>query len=302
MLLALVELSQDDQKILERSLIRQAEYLSKNLEKELGGNHLLENYVALGMVALVLEHSHSSNWLAVAANGLKEELSKQLLSSGEHYERSPGYHVHILGNLLRFLILCQEHGLDLSASMAQVCQKMAHFLAEIVTNEGSTPLLGDSGIHELYSMQQISDLMELAGLEWSLKRESSVITTDYFCVRRIHSNDRTGMYLLYDIGEIGPESLPAHAHCDLLNVQVGVGESMWFTDSGNFDYEDSDARQFCRSSMAHNLLTVDGKNQCEIWSKFRMGERGKVICRKSGTKDQYRWCFAEHNAYRKLGC
>ncbi len=59
-------------------------------------------------------------------------------------------------------------------------------------------------------------------------------------------------------------------------------------------------RQYCRSSLAHNVLTVDGENQCDIYSKFRMGRRGRITSRTSGHLEGFQWARASHDGYRHL--
>jgi hypothetical protein len=80
-----------------------------------------------------------------------------------------------------------------------------------------------------------------------------------------------------------------------------VAGRRWIIDSGNFDYEDSSMRRYCRSSMAHNVVTVDGQNQCDIWSKFRMGRRGRVSQLTEGEQSGFCWASASHDGYRQLG-
>jgi hypothetical protein len=108
-------------------------------------------------------------------------------------------------------------------------------------------------------------------------------------------------YLLFDAGPVGPDSLPAHSHADLMSFEASIHRRRIFVDSGVFNYQDDPMRQYCRSSRAHNVLGIDGHDQCDMWSRFRMGYRGRPIGFSCGSTQKFHWARAAHNAYRRLG-
>ena len=110
-----------------------------------------------------------------------------------------------------------------------------------------------------------------------------------------------GDFFLFDAGPVGPDHLPAHAHADLLGFEASLSGRRLFVDSGVFNYQDDSTRRWCRSSAAHNVLVVDGEDQCDAWSRFRMGRRGWPRGFESGRTEDFHWARAEHNAYRHLG-
>ena len=44
-------------------------------------------------------------------------------------------------------------------------------------------------------------------------------------------------------------------------------------DSGVYEYEEGEMRNYTRSTKAHNTLTIDGKDQAECWGSFRVARR-----------------------------
>ena len=60
-------------------------------------------------------------------------------------------------------------------------------------------------------------------------------------------------------------------------------------------------RRYCRSTAAHNVLQIDDADQCDLWSRFRMGYRGWPSTLETGNTDGFSWARATHNAYRRLG-
>ncbi len=118
---------------------------------------------------------------------------------------------------------------------------------------------------------------------------------DYWLYR--HAGD----FLLFDAGPVGADPLPAHAHADLLTLEASVDGQRLLVDSGVYSYDDEPVRHYCRSTAAHNVLQVDQADQCDMWSRFRMGYRGWPAGLEAGREHGFAWARASHNAYRRLG-
>ena len=283
---------------LTRSLFQQASWLHDHLETDLGGNHLLENLTALALAASFLTTAHSKTWFATVQKKLTAEMKHQVLPSGEHFERSPMYHCQVLRNLLLVALVTQKPCPELSQLSLRVSRIMFDFLQQILHPDGEIPLLGDSGFGEAPSVAQISRLAEKNQLVPMARNPGPTVCGDYW----VHQHATGGEDLMiFDAGNVGAAHLPAHAHCDLLGFEASIGGQRWFVDSGNFDYEADSMRQYCRSSLAHNVVTVANDNSCNIWSRFRMGNRGKTRDFRFGDNSNTRWATASHTGYRRLG-
>jgi uncharacterized heparinase superfamily protein len=67
-------------------------------------------------------------------------------------------------------------------------------------------------------------------------------------------------YLLFDCGPHGFAN-GGHAHADALAINVASNGRTLLVDPGTFSYTGSDeARNWFRSSRAHNTLTLDGES------------------------------------------
>jgi len=64
-------------------------------------------------------------------------------------------------------------------------------------------------------------------------------------------------YLCMDVGPLGM----AHWHMDMLNINLFKGKDELLFDDGGGQYEKSPMRDYGRSSLDHNLVTVDGLGQ-----------------------------------------
>lgn len=288
------------------SIGQQANFLAENLEYDLGGNHLLENLTTLALVDITLKTPKSSSRLKQTMSILTRELERQVLLHGEHFERSPVYHCQVLANVLRLLCLSIDDE-TCAQRLRDTARRMISFLAGILHPDGEVPLFADSVFYESPSVAQIRELTELAGFDWPILSNQALTINGPYHIFRTHPNSASidsntdSMCLIADFGQVGASHLPAHAHCDLLNLELSINDNRWITDSGNFDYEDSTMRAFCRSSLAHNVMTIDMVNHCDVWGKFRMGQRGRILKTKTGEYGRYRWSSGVHDSYRALG-
>jgi len=289
-------LGQELRSRLTESLQHQSQYLSNNLEWDLGGNHLIENATALAIVGGVLDSEFASQWRKTAHDVLVKELPKQILTHGEHFEYSPMYHCQILSNLLRIEICCENDG-DLKSVVDPLIDPMLDFLSGVLHPDGEIPLFGDSVYSEAPSVQQITDVANLVGREFG-KTASSVDRARQGCYF-VSESEKT--FAICDFGPIAAPNLPAHGHCDVFNLEVSVGENRWIVDSGNFNYSDDSMRHYCRSSIGHNVVTIDDENQANVWSMFRMGNRPKVDGFRTGIDQGWNWASASHDGYEAHG-
>lgn len=294
-------------KILE-SIFQQAQVLSQHLEWDLGGNHLFENIRGLAFAAAFFHdeeavQEESAEWLKQVRDLLPGQLTEQILPSGEHYERSPMYHAMMLEAVLDIRDLLEPIDLELSQQCEWVANNMALFLRAILHPDGEIPLLGDSAHGESADPLILIDAALNGGERLSEKQNSeepcqhgAVAIGDYW----VWSEENQSR-LIFDAGNVAVDELPAHGHCDLLNVEASVGGERFIVDSGVFNYESDEWRQYCRSTAAHNVLQIDDAEQCDIWSRFRMGRRGHITETAAGEWNGFSWMRASHNAYRHLG-
>ncbi|MDZ7618437.1 MAG: heparinase II/III family protein, partial [Patescibacteria group bacterium] len=280
-------------------MIWQARYLMRHLEWDLRGNHLLENLRALALLGAFFDGKDANQALAMAAALLPGQLAEQVLEAGEHFERSPRYHADMLEALLDLRDALAGILPELAAQCGATAAKMAALLGELVHPDGDVPLLGDSCLGQA---EPVASLLRWAEEDTRVSRQAARhavsparVVGDYWRFRD------AGDFLLFDAGPVGADSLPAHAHADLLTLEASVGGRRLLVDGGVFSYEDEPVRRYCRSTAAHNVLQVDGADQCDVYSRFRMGYRGWPSPLEAGEQHGFAWARAWHNAYRRLG-
>jgi uncharacterized heparinase superfamily protein len=93
-----------------------------------------------------------------------------------------------------------------------------------------------------------------------------------FCVVK-----KNGIHLIADIGKIGPDYIPGHAHADTLSFELAVNGCRLVVNHGTSCYGISSKRLFERGTLSHSTLCIDGHNSSDVWSGFRVGRRALPI-------------------------
>ncbi len=283
------------------SLFAQYEILLNNLEYHLLGNHLLENGFSLLFGAY---YYNDLRLYDKAKDIIETELNEQILDDGAHYELSPMYHQIILDRLLDCINLVRNNKLfnsqeSLLALMKEKSVKMLQWLNCMTFSNGEIPMLNDSASGIAPLTQQLNDYairLELISLETicEIRLNSYILNLKESGYRRFNGSDYE---CIIDVGQLGPDYQPGHAHADTFNFELCVKRKQIIVDTGVSTYEMNERRQIERSTSSHNTVQVGCYNSSEIWNGFRVARRAKIILiEENGTRIRSR-----HNGYKHLG-
>ena len=120
----------------------------------------------------------------------------------------------------------------------------------------------------------------------------------YFVMRDGWADDAT--YAAIDCGPHGVQS-GGHAHADALSFEFGSQGTAWLVDPGTYTYTgDAAARNWFRSTTAHNSVTVDGEQQSVAagpfsWSHIADSEPQEFVAGQNFT-----YFEGLHNGYERL--
>jgi uncharacterized heparinase superfamily protein len=106
--------------------------------------------------------------------------------------------------------------------------------------------------------------------------------------------------VLVDVGEIGPDYLPGHAHADTLAFEWSLDGHRLCVNAGISTYAADAERLRQRGTGAHNTVQVDAADSSEVWSSFRVARRARPFDVAWGEGDQRAWVRAAHDGYRRL--
>jgi len=259
----------NDKEIL-NSLAVQTKYLSKSLEYHLKANHLIQNLCGLIVSSATLYPSELPDLL----RKLEIELQEQILDDGGHYERSPMYHIHVFLDLLMVLAILREPPEFLKEALS----KMVDFLEKVTLSDGDTPLFGDTVHGHLPSSEKVLRVAEKyipTKKQKTLHSGALSFPSSGYYIYKNNSNPR--FEIVIRAGEAGPSFQLAHAHCDQLSYEFLMNNQRVIVDSGMHGYGGSPFRSFQRSTRAHNTVYIEGEEQLEYWSTFRVARRGKLL-------------------------
>jgi uncharacterized heparinase superfamily protein len=242
-------------------LWRHANFIRTNLEFDVGGNHLIKNLKGLlATSAFFGDHDRERFVL----RHLFQQVGRQVLPDGGHFERSPSYHCQVLGDLIDVRDLLRAAGRAPPAFLDDGIVRMQRWLGLMLLPDGDVPLFNDC---TLVGQRRI-DL--LAPTPAPAQGMTVLPESGYVIIRpspRVH--------VIADVGPPCPPELPAHAHADCLSFVLSLDGERLIVDTGTSTYEPGPIREYERSTSAHNTVQVDGVDQTEVWGTFRAGRRAK---------------------------
>ena len=318
--------------VLRDSLEIQVAFLERNLETDVGGNHLLKNLKALAMAGCAFSGDSATRLRDRFVPAFTTELRRQLRTDGGHYEQSPMYHAQVLVDAIEVALALRLSGREAAGPLAEAIDRMRRYLRLACHPDGQIAQFGDSAFNMTPPPAQILAAAALALGEG---------TTGPFAARHalaaarlVGQSDTTAEaadsgrppptptgpvvfdlastgcyvlpiaggrgYLVADAGPTCPDDLPAHAHADLFGFEVSVDGIRLVVDTGVSEYRAGPWRTFERSTRAHNTVQVDGAEQSDCWGSFRVAERARVVGGAGVEAPGVRGFVARHDGYQRL--
>ena len=275
------------------SLGQQIRFLHANLERDIGGNHLVKNIKALLWAGAFFDDPEFAHFAATGRRLLEQEVATQVLTDGMHYERSPSYHAQVFADFLEcYQVLAAG---TLKDRLGETLNHMAVALRDTMEPDGFPALFNDAGMTMAYAPGDC--LAAHAQLRAALPEPAPHIALPAAGYYGWRKGDQ---YLLIDCGPLGPDGLMAHAHADILSfIWSPCGERM-ILDAGVYEYRAGERRAYARATKAHNTLTLDDLDQCEFVGPFRVGRRSHGRCTRFEPRKDGFVLEGEHAGYAHL--
>lgn len=250
---------------LRRCVYRNACFLATHVEHDVGGNHLVENAIALVMAGIVVDEE--TGWLQTGLD-LLDDASEQFLPDGGHFERSPMYHTITLTRYLTAIDLLRGVDRQPPDSVVRAAERAAGFLHALRPPDGEIPLLNDAVFGEALPLDSCLAYARAVGcLPAEESRRTALPTSGYYWVGQ--GADR----LLVDGGPFGPPHLPAHSHNDCLSVCLWLDGTRVVCDTGTYEYAPTARRQYARSVQSHSTVQVGQTEPVDIGGQYLAGRR-----------------------------
>ncbi|MFK7809334.1 MAG: heparinase II/III family protein [Saprospiraceae bacterium] len=278
-----------DDKLINESLYEQLQRLSLRPEYHLLGNHLLENGFSLLFGGV---YFNDENLFAQANKILTIQLQEQILADGSHFELSPMYHQIMLYRVLDAINLLSQNSSEAYKELLLLFNEKAEimlgWLQQMMLKSGDLPNLNDSISGVAPEPQALLEYASRLGI-----RPKQKILKD--CGYR--KFETTYYELFADVGSIGPDYIPGHAHSDTFSFVLHLHQSPFIVDTGISTYEKNQRRTLERSTSSHNTVMINNQEQSDVWGGFRVGRRAKVTKLEESSEK----LMAIHNGYNHLG-
>ncbi|MFZ4723499.1 MAG: heparinase II/III domain-containing protein, partial [Phycisphaerales bacterium] len=222
------------------SLAVQARWLTQRLEWHLLGNHLFVNAKALVFAGLFFEGPEADAWFEKGLHILRREVPEQILKDGGQFERSPMYHALALEDLLDLWNASRACAKALRPADAEWfrsqhdrIESMRRWLSAMTHPDGEIALFNDAAIGIAPSPAALEDYAGRLGFAPLAPEADGFTHLEASGFIRVQQGP---MVAMLDVGPIGPDYLPGHAHADTLSFELSLHGRRVLVNSGTSVY------------------------------------------------------------------
>jgi hypothetical protein len=285
-------------------LYRHGRHLEDNLSYYFSPNtHLLGEAVALHALGVLFPYFPRANrWEKTGARIVRNELDRQVLADGCHFELSTYYHVYALDMFLFHAVI---RGPD--DFYRDKLTLMASFLDNLIGSSGVLPFLGDDdggrffhpyGTRNQFALATLATCGQFLGRPewirdpryfeeqavWWIRAGQAGWSRPLTCQRDSLRFRDSGLIvmtagdiqLVADTGGFGPGNA-GHSHADTLSLVLRQGTEQILIDPGTFTYVADPAwRERFRGTSAHNTVRINGIDQAIPRGPFAWQSRPEV--------------------------
>ena len=302
--------------------------------------HLTGEALGLFYIGLLLpQFNDAARWRDLGLEILTSQLPRHVQPDGVYFEQSSYYHRYTTDFYIHLAILLRRNRIALPADLEPRLELLLDHLMHITRPDGTTPLFGDDDGGRLVMLDdragndfraalatgavlfQRADYKFVAGEAaeetlWLLgvdglrafddidaraseKQSVAFDNGGYYVMRDGWSS--TSNYLLFDCGPHGMANC-GHAHADALAIDVAVNGKTVLVDPGTFTYTGSrELRDWFRSSIAHNTLTIDRESSSVPADTFSWKTRTSAERLTWIEHERFTFVSGRHGGYEQFG-
>lgn len=288
-----------------QSLILQVRWLTKRMEWHILGNHLFANAKALVFAGIFFDGPEARKWLDFGLRIISQELSEQVLPDGGHFELSPMYHEIFLEDILDLInltgtfpdVVASEH----VSQWRELAIKLLTWFRAMCHPDDEISFFNDAAIGIAPAPNEIKKYASrLSVFSAEPARSTDKITVNYYAESGYIRLDAMSAVAFLDVGPIGPDYLPGHAHADSLSFELSLYGERVLVNSGTSQYGSGEVRLKERGTAAHNTVEVNGENSSEVWSGFRVAKRAYPRSLMIDEREQSVLVTCTHDGYARL--
>lgn len=287
-----------------QSLAMQTRWLVKRLEWHLLGNHLFANAKALLFAGLYFDGPEADRWRRRAVSILSREMPEQILPDGGQFELTPMYHALAVEDVADIVNLTTVFDAVLNSAetrLARTCTgrlpEMLRWLDAMSHPDGRISFFNDAAFGVAPENDRLHNYAARLGLDTQALPDTGLLHLSDSGFARMARGEAV---VLCDIGRIGPDYLPGHAHADTLSFEMSVSGTRVIVNSGTSEYGLAGERLRQRGTAAHSTVVVADTDSSEVWSGFRVARRARVDAIDTTETPEALTVNARHDGYTRL--
>jgi uncharacterized heparinase superfamily protein len=235
---------------------------------------------------------------------LGEQLREQVLADGGHFELSPMYHSLVLEDALDLVNAATVFADALDAAQAEViarwreaASRMLWWLAAMTHPDGGIAFFNDAAFG---ITPTLTEMVEYAGRLGIVMHEAARNGLTHLADSGYIRLESGPAVVICDVGQIGPDYNPGHAHADTLSFEWSLFGQRVIVNAGTSRYGPGPEREAERATSAHSTVTIDGENSSEVWGAFRVARRARPLDLAVSRADEHLQISGAHDGYRRL--
>jgi asparagine synthase (glutamine-hydrolysing) len=314
----------------------QAERIHKNIGYAIStrSNHTISEAFGLWMVGLLFpELKHAEKYLSLGKKLLEQEARNQIFSDGSYAMYSLNYHRFILHIYLYAIKLGEINNSPFSTQLINSVTKSIEYLSQLINPQtGEMPVYGsnDGALVLPLNNCDFTDYRPLVQLGWYIIKKKFLFELGpwdedifWLCGEPFTAKHAKGAKEKLNLGDLrvlSSESFPdggiyilrntnsqaivrctdftsRPSHADQLHMDLWIRGHNFTIDAGTYLYSGEGVwRNGLAHTSVHNTVTVDGKDQMTMVSRFTWTNwsKGKVL-----KHDQSLW-QGEHDGYKPV--
>lgn len=216
------------------------------------------------------EFRQSKSWRALALDRVKQQLENDFYPDGAHVELSPEYHWIASIAISEVYTLAKIYDYPVDKDLIKRLKKSFDYLIDISLPNRYLPRVNDAGNNK--GLKAI--FKKSAGLlfpddltyQWFISNGKKGRAPEEISVRspwagqvamREHWQEDANFLFM----EYGPYGAGSHQHEDKLGVHIAIEGDLFVFEAGRENYGKTALRDYCLSSQAHSVITIDGLSQ-----------------------------------------
>jgi hypothetical protein len=304
-------------------------------------NHLIAEYAGLFIASVKWSFKESAKWIRYAQKGLEKEIALQHSENGINREEAAEYIQFITDFFLLSFVVGKNAGLPFSPAYTNRLRQIFDYIFHFLDGKGDFPKYGDeddgkcfvaelTGHNNNFKSLLSSGAILFGEARWKAKsggfdrknellygREGRRIFDSlpdvelqelsrfyekegHFICRKTDGDKE--VFFHFDAAPLGYLSIAAHGHADALSFLLHVDGQPIFVDPGTYTYHtERDWRNYFVSTLAHNTVRIDRKNQAEFAGSTLWLKHFSCKVLNASSNEIQDIIEASHNGYTDIG-